>query len=83
MSSSRTGVPTASWRGLGTELAGGLVNWHDANPDGHLHRELWAQAAVPNVASRRLLAKAGFEFVGHRDHHETLCASHARTAQLR
>ncbi len=76
-------APACWGRGLATELAGALVNWHDANPDAHLHRELWAYAAVPNVASQQVLEKVGFEFVGHRDHHATLCAFYVRTAPLR
>ena len=63
---------------LTTELAGALVNWHDSSPDAHLHHELWAYAAVPSVASQRVLSKVGFEFVGYRDHHATVCRSRAR-----
>ncbi len=40
-------------RGLATEVATGLVDWHR----GHGDAELWALAAIENAASRRVLEK--------------------------
>lgn len=57
-------------RGLATEVAAGLVDWHHDNDDS----ELWALAAIENVASRRVLEKVGFCYVGGADHNDTPCA---------
>jgi [ribosomal protein S5]-alanine N-acetyltransferase len=47
-------------RGLATEVAAGLIDWHRRHSD----TELWAFAAVRNPASRRVLDKVGFTSVG-------------------
>ena len=57
-------------RGLATEVAAGLVGWHRSNSD----TELWALAAIENVASRRVLEKVGFGYIGDADHNDTPCA---------
>lgn len=59
-------------------LARALAHWHDTHPQAGLQPDLWAYAAVPNVASQQVLQKAGFEFVDHRDHYETRCAFYVR-----
>ena len=64
-----------SWgHGLATELALALVRWHTENPDPNGPPDLWAYAAVENIASRRILEKVGFDFIDDRDHHGTSCA---------
>jgi RimJ/RimL family protein N-acetyltransferase len=64
-----------SWgHGLATELALALVRWHTENPDPNGPPDLWAYAAVENIASRRVLEKVGFDFIDDRDHHGTSCA---------
>lgn len=40
-------------QGLATEVAAGLIDWHRSNTD----TELWALAAIENVASRWVLEK--------------------------
>lgn len=60
-------------QGLATEGATALVQWHAANPaarssDADNSMRLWAYAAVDNVASVRVLSKAGLRFVGIREH---------------
>jgi len=47
-------------RGLATEVAAGLIDWHRR----HSEAELWAFAAVHNPASRRVLDKVGLSYVG-------------------
>lgn len=56
--------------GLATEVAAGLIKWHRGNNDA----ELWALAAIENGASRRVLDKVGFCYVGDADHNVTPCA---------
>jgi RimJ/RimL family protein N-acetyltransferase len=58
-------------RGLATEIAGALVTWHRANAPAV---PLRAYVAVDNAASHRVLAKVGFEQVGHEDHDGMACA---------
>lgn len=57
-------------RGLATEVAAGLVRWHRSHDDA----ELWAYAAVENVASCRVLEKVGFHYVGRTEHNSIPCA---------
>ncbi|MET3808146.1 RimJ/RimL family protein N-acetyltransferase [Nakamurella sp. UYEF19] len=60
-----------SWgRGLATEVAGGLADWHWRNTAA----ELWAFAAVDNTASRRVLDKVGFRFEGDVEQKGVPCA---------
>jgi RimJ/RimL family protein N-acetyltransferase len=60
-------------RGHATELAAALVDWHRTHPasrrpgDGW-RMELWAYADVDNVASVRVMGKAGLRFVETREH---------------
>jgi RimJ/RimL family protein N-acetyltransferase len=54
-------------RGLGTELATALRDWHWRNLDPDRPRALSAFTAEENHASRRILEKVGFRFV---DAHE-------------
>lgn len=69
-----------SWgHGLATELALALVRWHTENPDPNGPPDLWAYAAVENIASRRVLEKVGFDFIDDRDHHGTSCAFYVFT----
>ncbi len=56
--------------GLATEVATGLVDWHHGNSDA----ELWALAAIENLASRRVLDKVGFGYMSDADHNDTPCA---------
>ncbi len=57
-------------RGLATEVAGALVEWHRTNaPTARLR----GVVAVGNDASVRVLQKTGFEEVGTEDFHGTLC----------
>jgi ribosomal-protein-alanine N-acetyltransferase len=46
--------------GLATELARALTQWHFDHPDDRLRPELFAHTLVDNVASQRVLGKAGF-----------------------
>jgi RimJ/RimL family protein N-acetyltransferase len=60
-------------RGLATEAATALVRWHVANPAPRSTNpdepmRLWAYAAVDNVASVRVMTKAGLRFVEIREH---------------
>ncbi len=60
-------------RGLATELASALVAWHVAHPataghDGDRPMRLWGYADVDNVASVRVMTKAGLRFVETREH---------------
>jgi ribosomal-protein-alanine N-acetyltransferase len=57
-------------QGLATEVAAGLVGWHRSNSDA----ELWALAAIENIASRRVFEKVGFGYIGDADHNDTPCA---------
>jgi len=57
-------------RGLATEVAAGLVDWHRA----YGNAELWALAAIENVASRRVLEKVGFGYVSGAEHNDMPCA---------
>lgn len=57
-------------RGLATEVAAGLVAWHRGNSDA----ELWALAAIENIASQRVLEKVGFGYVSGAEHNDTPCA---------
>jgi ribosomal-protein-alanine N-acetyltransferase len=57
-------------RGLATEVAAGLVDWHR----GHVDAELWALAAIENVTSRRVLEKVGFGYVSGAEHNDVPCA---------
>lgn len=57
-------------RGLATEIAAELVSWHRRYGDA----ELWAFAVVENVASCRVLDKAGFRYVGGAEHNGMPCA---------
>jgi RimJ/RimL family protein N-acetyltransferase len=59
--------------GLATELASALVAWHVANPaevepDGVPPMRLWGYADVDNVASIRVMTKAGLRFIETREH---------------
>lgn len=56
--------------GLATEVAAGLVDWHDRNSNS----QLWAYTAVENAASRRVLEKIGFGRAGAMDPNDTPCA---------
>jgi [ribosomal protein S5]-alanine N-acetyltransferase len=65
----------ASWgRGLATELAQALVDWHMEHPDPGRPSDLWAYAAKGNAVSRWLLEKVGFDFIQPREHHGSTCA---------
>jgi [ribosomal protein S5]-alanine N-acetyltransferase len=57
-------------RGLATEVATGLVNWHREQADA----QLWAFAAVENTASCRVLEKVGFDHIGDAAHNGLPCA---------
>lgn len=57
-------------RGLATEVADGLVGWHRDQVDA----QLWALAAIDNVASRRVLEKVGFGHIGETEHNDMPCA---------
>ncbi len=56
--------------GLATEVAAGMVGWHRGNGDA----ELWALAATENFASRRVLEKVGFGYLGGAEHSDIPCA---------
>ncbi len=60
-------------RGIATEVATGLVDWHR----GRVDAELWALAAVENVPSRRVLEKVGFGYVSGAEHNAMPCALYA------
>jgi RimJ/RimL family protein N-acetyltransferase len=53
-------------RGLATELALALVQWHKEH---HPTHQLWALAVTGHKASRRVLAKVGFDPAGFGDRH--------------
>lgn len=53
-------------RGLGKELVRAVSDWLLRQPD---IRRLTARAEVGNLASRAVLASAGFEVVGRQAHH--------------
>jgi [ribosomal protein S5]-alanine N-acetyltransferase len=75
----------ASWgRGLATELAQALVDWHAKHPDPGHPTDLWAYAVEEHAASRRVLEKVGFDFIDHRAHHGSTCAFyiHGHETQL-
>jgi RimJ/RimL family protein N-acetyltransferase len=60
---------TETWgRGLATELAVALVAWHREHPLREPPGELTAYAALANVASCRVLEKAGLTLVDEREH---------------
>lgn len=57
-------------RGLASELAEALIAWHRAHPMPPAEPgALVAFAAPDNIASRRVLEKAGFGCMGVEDHH--------------
>ncbi|MGI8590690.1 MAG: GNAT family N-acetyltransferase [Nakamurella sp.] len=58
-------------QGLATEIGAALVSWHLANAG---DVPLYSYVAVDNPASRRVLDKIGFEFVGREDHCGVPCA---------
>ncbi|WP_264776236.1 GNAT family N-acetyltransferase [Deinococcus aetherius] len=60
-------APECWGRGLATELAHALVEWHFAHPDPGLSPDLIAFAHVENTASRRVLEKLGFVQTGERE----------------
>lgn len=55
---------------LATEVATALLDWHRGNGNA----QLWALAALENVASRRVLEKVGFTYVSDADHNHMSCA---------
>lgn len=57
-------------RGLATEIAGALVEWHMANAP---TLRLRGVVAVGNDASVRVLEKTGFDEVGTEDFHGAMC----------
>jgi ribosomal-protein-alanine N-acetyltransferase len=57
-------------RGLASEIAGALVQWHRDQTPG---AALWAYAAVENVVSCRVLEKVGFVRLGDAEHSGKLC----------
>ena len=64
-------IRRSQWgRGLATEIAAALVNWHRDNFDG-VH--LVAYVAVPNHASVRVLEKVGFVYTRTEEHHGEPC----------
>lgn len=50
--------------GLATELVNALTDWHHQNYDAALDPDLLTYAFSTNAASRRVLEKAGFRFLG-------------------
>ena len=46
------------------------IAWHRGNSDA----ELWALAAIENIASQRVLEKVGFGYVSGAEHNDTPCA---------
>jgi len=76
--------PAVWGRGMATELADALVRWHIGHVDPNGETDLWAYAAVKNLASCRVLEKVGFDFVDRREHQGTVCAFyvHGRTSHL-
>lgn len=59
-------TPAVWGRGLATELARALVEWHFGHIDAGIGPELHAWTFVEHSASRRVLEKTGFEFVDER-----------------
>lgn len=57
-------------QGLATEIAAALVAWHLANA---ADCPLYAFVAVENSASRRVLEKIGFTYIGPEEHSGVLC----------
>lgn len=57
-------------RGLATEVAAGLFDWHRTHSDA----KLWAFAAIENAASCRVLERVGFSYVGVAEHNGMPCA---------
>jgi len=57
-------------QGLATEIGAALVTWHLTNA---VQYPLYAHVAVANLASRRVVEKIGFEFVGQEDHLGVQC----------
>jgi ribosomal-protein-alanine N-acetyltransferase len=53
-------APSVWGRGLATEVALALTQWHFDHPDPRVSAELRAYAEVENAASRRVLEKVGF-----------------------
>lgn len=60
-------------RGLATELATALRDWHWGHPAQGYREALVAFAAVGNESSARVLEKAGFRLVGPRTHEGVPC----------
>lgn len=61
-------------RGLGTEIAAGLVSWHLDHPSVvEYSNGLGAHVEVGNHASVRVLEKAGFGFVDRRSYKGAIC----------
>lgn len=57
-------------QGLATEIGDALVTWHLTNAAGN---PWYAYVAVANPASRRVLDKIGFDWIGREDHCGVLC----------
>ncbi len=61
-------------RGLATEVAARLVEWHREHAGVGPRPRLWALAAIENTPSRRVLEKVGFAAAGDTVHHGVPCA---------
>lgn len=66
-------------RGLATEVAIALVQWHATNParrwpHSNEAMRLWAYAATDHTASLRVMVKAGLRYVETREHAGGPCA---------
>lgn len=61
-------------RGLATEVATALVQWHRDHTSRDPRTMLWAYAADGNGPSHRVLEKIGFTFAGNTDHSGVPCA---------
>ncbi len=61
-------------RGLATEVAAALVEWHRDHAGGTPGPRLWAYAATANMPSRRVLEKVGFSAAVDVVHHGVPCA---------
>lgn len=57
-------------QGLASEIGAALVTWHLTHAAG---RPLYAYVVVDNAASRRVVQKIGFEYIGREDHSGVPC----------
>ncbi len=59
-------APDVWGQGLASELIPALLRWHEEHPEPDFDPQVYAFVEPENAASRRVLIKAGFEFVDER-----------------